>query len=168
MSSDRLCEAVRLCEACPLGVRGVGVPGMYLRGPGWTDNSCNCLREPHLCKCEHVDVMILGEAPGAVEQAKGQPFVGGSGQLLHSLLKDAGLTSYYVSNIAKHHPWDRSPPRPHLESPSSPGELHESNLAYRYTSQRGARSHVRGGRDIHTQSRPPWHNHHRHHHHVQA
>ena len=86
MRYDRLCEAVRLCEACPLGVRGAGVPGMYIGG-------------------ESPTTMILGEAPGAVEQAKGQPFVGGSGQLLHSLLKDAGLTSYYVSNIAKHQPW---------------------------------------------------------------
>ncbi len=86
MTYDRLCEAVRLCGACPLGVRGVGVSGMYIGG-------------------ESPTTMILGEAPGAVEQAKGQPFVGGSGQLLHSLLKEAGLTSYYVSNIAKHQPW---------------------------------------------------------------
>ena len=48
--------------------------------------------------------MVLGEAPGGVEMARGRPFVGGSGQLLHSLLKEAGLTRYYVSNIAKHRP----------------------------------------------------------------
>ena len=50
-------------------------------------------------------VMVLGEAPGGVEMARGQPFVGGSGQLLHSLLKEAGLTRYYVSNVSKHRPW---------------------------------------------------------------
>jgi len=48
--------------------------------------------------------MILGEAPGGVEMARGLPFQGGSGQLLHSLLKEVGLTAYYVSNIAKHQP----------------------------------------------------------------
>jgi DNA polymerase len=50
-------------------------------------------------------VMILGEAPGAVEQERGKPFVGQSGELLHSMLKECGLTSYYVSNIAKHQPY---------------------------------------------------------------
>ena len=49
-------------------------------------------------------VMVLGEAPGGVEMAQGKPFVGQSGELLHSLLKEAGLTSYYVSNICKHQP----------------------------------------------------------------
>lgn len=90
-SYDRLTEAVRLCEACPLGVRGRGVPGM------WADEA--------LSASQGEVVMILGEAPGGVEMARGQPFVGGSGQLLHSLLKEAGLTSYYVSNIAKHQPF---------------------------------------------------------------
>jgi DNA polymerase len=49
--------------------------------------------------------MLLGEAPGAVEQERGKPFVGQSGELLHSMLKECGLTSYYVSNIAKHQPF---------------------------------------------------------------
>ena len=50
-------------------------------------------------------VMILGEAPGAVEQERGKPFVGQSGELLHSMLEECGLTSYFVSNIAKHQPY---------------------------------------------------------------
>ena len=83
---QRLEEAVRLCRACPLGSGGDGVPGMFVGPP------------PH-------DTFILGEAPGGVEMARGQPFVGGSGQLLHSLLKEVGMTRYYVSNIAKHRPW---------------------------------------------------------------
>ncbi len=91
MSYDRLAEAVRMCEACPLGVQGRGVPGM------WAGEA------PSAPGAEVV--MVLGEAPGGVEMARGQPFVGGSGQLLHSLLKEAGLTRYYVSNIAKHRPW---------------------------------------------------------------
>ena len=49
--------------------------------------------------------MVLGEAPGGVEQARGKPFQGGSGTLLHSLFKEAGLHDYYVSNIVKHQPF---------------------------------------------------------------
>jgi DNA polymerase len=48
--------------------------------------------------------MVLGEAPGGVEMAQGRPFVGQSGELLRSLLKEAGLRDYYLSNIAKHQP----------------------------------------------------------------
>ena len=90
-SFARLAEAVRLCEACPLGVQGRGVPGMW----------CGEAQDAS----DGESVMVLGEAPGGVEMARGQPFVGGSGQLLHSLLKEVGLTRYYVSNIAKHRPW---------------------------------------------------------------
>jgi len=43
-----------------------------------------------------------------VEQERGKPFVGQSGELLHSMLKEAGLESYYVSNIAKHQPFKDS------------------------------------------------------------
>ncbi|KKK91262.1 hypothetical protein LCGC14_2714750, partial [marine sediment metagenome] len=32
--------------------------------------------------------MVLGEAPGAVEQERGKPFVGQSGELLHSMLQE--------------------------------------------------------------------------------
>ena len=87
-SLDRLAEAVRLCQACPLGVMGRGVPGT------WVDFNPAAPER----------VLVLGEAPGGVEMAKGEPFVGGSGQLLRSLLLEVGLTSYYLSNIAKHQP----------------------------------------------------------------
>lgn len=99
LNLDRLSEAVRLCSACPLGTQGTGVPGMVVVGQGQTEPDVD------LGASEHGSVMILGEAPGGVEMARGLPFQGGSGQLLHSLLKEAGLTSYYVSNIAKHRPW---------------------------------------------------------------
>ena len=88
MSYDRLTEAVRLCEACPLGTVGRGVPGT------WVDFDPAAPER----------TLVLGEAPGGVEMARGEPFVGGSGELLRSLLKEVGLTSYYLSNIAKHQP----------------------------------------------------------------
>lgn len=99
MTLDRLSEAVRLCSACPLGTQGRGVPGMVVVGQGQTGADVD------LSASEHGSVMILGEAPGGVEMARGKPFQGGSGQLLHSLLKEAGLTSYFVSNIVRHRPW---------------------------------------------------------------
>ena len=86
---DRLSEAVRLCQACPLGTQGPGVPGTWVNGPLSAGES----------------TLVLGEAPGAVEMARGKPFVGQSGELLRSMLKECGLTSYYVSNIAKHQPY---------------------------------------------------------------
>ncbi len=95
---SRLREAIKLCSACALGGRGAGVPGMWIlnNDPTCTDSA---LEPP----TEDV-VMVLGEAPGGVEQARGKPFQGGSGQLLHSLFKEAGLHDYYVSNIIRHQP----------------------------------------------------------------
>src|SRR3954453_9123711 len=37
------------------------------------------------------EVMLVGEAPGATEDALGRPFVGRAGQLLDELLAEAGL-----------------------------------------------------------------------------
>ncbi|KKM66952.1 hypothetical protein LCGC14_1475970, partial [marine sediment metagenome] len=73
----RLAEAVKSCSACSLGTQGPGVPGTWVNG--------------HLVKSEGEVVMVLGEAPGAVEMARGKPFVGQSGELLRSMLKEVGL-----------------------------------------------------------------------------
>lgn len=89
-SYTRLAEAVRACQACPLGGMGHGVPGM------WSDGQYSASRDRR--------VMVLGEAPGGVEMIQGKPFVGQAGELLHSLFEEVGLTSYYISNIAKCRP----------------------------------------------------------------
>lgn len=49
-------------------------------------------------------IMIIGEAPGAEEDRRGEPFVGVSGQLLDLMLKSIGLNrdDVYISNIL---PW---------------------------------------------------------------
>ena len=49
-------------------------------------------------------LMILGEAPGADEDASGKPFVGRAGQLLDRMLAAIGLdrTGVYISNVL---PW---------------------------------------------------------------
>ncbi|KKL90779.1 hypothetical protein LCGC14_1901280 [marine sediment metagenome] len=98
-SLTRLSEAVSMCSACALGARGKGVPGVTILPEGQTTSDVAVAVSPDDL------VMVLGEAPGAVEQERGKPFVGQSGELLHSMLKECGLTSYYVSNIAKHQPY---------------------------------------------------------------
>jgi uracil-DNA glycosylase family 4 len=60
------------------------------------------------------DVVLLGEAPGADEDASGVPFVGRSGQLLDLLLVEAGLPRAMVSvvNVLKcRPPGNRKPAR---------------------------------------------------------
>ncbi len=50
------------------------------------------------------EVMLVGEAPGADEDAQGLPFVGQSGQLLNKIFSSIGLTrdNLYIANIV---PW---------------------------------------------------------------
>lgn len=86
---------IRACQACPLAFRGAGVAGEYVDG---------CMREPHLCKCPPTEIMIIGEAPGRVEQEEGRPFVGESGQLLRALLEECGVSAAYLTNVVKHRP----------------------------------------------------------------
>ncbi len=86
----RLSEAVATCKACALGTRGHGVPGT------WTGDDPVAAGDT---------LMVVGEAPGAVEMERGKPFVGQSGELLHAMFEGCGLTSYYVSNIVRHQPY---------------------------------------------------------------
>ena len=52
------------------------------------------------------DIMLIAEAPGGQEDWQGIPFVGRSGEILDSLLRDCGLTreELYITNILKCHP----------------------------------------------------------------
>jgi uracil-DNA glycosylase len=51
-------------------------------------------------------VMLVGEAPGAKEDATGRPFVGGAGKLLDTLLAEAGLErgDVFITNVVKARP----------------------------------------------------------------
>ncbi len=51
-------------------------------------------------------LVVIGEAPGAEEDASGRPFVGRSGQLLDKILKAAGFLreEVYICNILKCRP----------------------------------------------------------------
>lgn len=52
------------------------------------------------------DVMFIGEAPGADEDAQGEPFVGRAGQLLNKILESVNLKreEVYICNILKCRP----------------------------------------------------------------
>ena len=50
--------------------------------------------------------LIVGEAPGAEEDARGEPFVGRAGQLLNAMLRAVGLAreQVYIANVLKCRP----------------------------------------------------------------
>ena len=52
------------------------------------------------------DIMFIGEAPGADEDAQGEPFVGRAGQLLTKIIKAMGFAreEVYIANVLKCRP----------------------------------------------------------------
>ena len=88
-----LAAAMSGCPACPLSLsRSRVVPGVYPTG---------------------ARVLLVGEAPGAAEDAGGLPFIGRSGQLLDALLAEVGLAraELAVCNVVKCRPPGNRPPR---------------------------------------------------------
>jgi uracil-DNA glycosylase family 4 len=75
-----------------------------------------CVKCPHLASSRKnvvfgvgsldAQLMFIGEAPGADEDAQGEPFVGKAGQLLTRIIQAMGLTrdSVYIGNILKCRP----------------------------------------------------------------
>ncbi len=59
--------------------------------------------------------MIVGEAPGAEEDARGEPFVGQAGRLLDNMLASVGLSreeNVYIANVLKCRPPGNRNPEP--------------------------------------------------------
>jgi uracil-DNA glycosylase family 4 len=92
---QRLLDEVRGCRLCPLhATRTQGVLGV---GP------------------KRADWLVIGEAPGAEEDRRGEPFVGAAGQLLDAMLRAIGLdrrTNVYIANVLKSRPPNNRDPRP--------------------------------------------------------
>jgi DNA polymerase len=92
---QELLEEVRRCTLCPLHTtRTQGVLGV---GP------------------KRADWLVIGEAPGAEEDRRGEPFVGAAGQLLDAMLRAIGLdrrTNVYIANVLKSRPPNNRDPRP--------------------------------------------------------
>ena len=63
---------------------------------------------------QNADWLIVGEAPGADEDRKGEPFVGRAGQLLNSMLLAIGLPreQVYIANVLKCRPPGNRDPSP--------------------------------------------------------
>jgi DNA polymerase len=60
------------------------------------------------------EIMLIGEAPGAREDERGEPFVGPSGRFLDELLASVGLSrdTVYICNVVKCRPPDNRDPAP--------------------------------------------------------
>ena len=63
---------------------------------------------------ENADWMIVGEAPGAEEDRRGEPFVGRAGKLLDEMLRAVGQArqSVFIANILKCRPPNNRDPKP--------------------------------------------------------
>lgn len=75
-----------------------------------------CVRCPHLVSSRNgvvfgignpsAELLFVGEAPGADEDAQGEPFVGRAGQLLTKIIEAMGLSreTVYIANVLKCRP----------------------------------------------------------------
>jgi len=64
---------------------------------------------------QQAEWLVIGEAPGAEEDRRGEPFVGRAGQLLDSMLRAIGLArgaNVYIANVLKSRPPANRDPRP--------------------------------------------------------
>jgi uracil-DNA glycosylase len=92
------------------------------------DRALACQKCPHLVRTRtnvvfgvgsiDAELMFVGEAPGAEEDAEGEPFVGNAGQLLTRIIHTMGLSreTVYIANILKCRP-DMPPDAPGNRKP---------------------------------------------------
>ena len=95
LAFDALHEDIAACVACGLcRTRRRTVPGVGTVPAQW---------------------MFVGEAPGADEDAQGEPFVGAAGQLLDNMLAALGLSrseDVFIANVLKCRPPGNRAPEP--------------------------------------------------------
>ncbi|MEO0364304.1 MAG: uracil-DNA glycosylase [Pseudomonadota bacterium] len=62
---------------------------------------------------ESAQMMVVGEAPGAEEDRRGEPFVGRAGQMLDAMLKAIGIerSTVFIANVIKCRPPQNRDPR---------------------------------------------------------
>ncbi len=89
---DKVAKEVENCKECKVGKSGLSVPG--------EGNS-------------NAEIVFIGEAPGRQEALSGKPFIGRSGQLLRSLIREVGLKEedVFITSPVKYLP-DRGTPLP--------------------------------------------------------
>ena len=95
LAFDALVADIAQCRACGLSAtRRRTVPGVGALDAAW---------------------MFVGEAPGADEDAQGEPFVGAAGQLLDNMLAALGLArghDVFIANVLKCRPPNNRAPEP--------------------------------------------------------
>jgi uracil-DNA glycosylase len=76
------------------------------------------------------ELMFVGEAPGADEDAKGEPFVGRAGQLLTKIIESIGLSreEVFIGNINRCRPPGNRQPLPEEAAVCKPFLLREINV----------------------------------------
>lgn len=76
-------------------------------------------------------LMVIGEGPGADEDARGQPFVGRAGRLLDQMLASVGIDSNqdaYICNVVKCRPPENRRPTPEEMAACRPWLLQQISL----------------------------------------
>lgn len=92
---DQIATTIRGCQLCPLAAtRCYAVPG---EGP------------------IDAEIMLVGEAPGRVNDEVGRPFVGHGGAVLDGILKhlDISRPDTFITNAVKCWPPENRRPKPH-------------------------------------------------------
>src|SRR5258706_8659985 len=109
-SPAELYDQIHECLKCPLGQTRI----KFVFGTGNT----------------HAEVMFIGEAPGADEDAQGEPFVGRAGQLLNKIIEAIGMKreEVYICNILKCRPPNNRDPLPSEMETCSPYLLKQIDL----------------------------------------
>jgi DNA polymerase len=97
-------------------LRFASPPDKAARLASLQDRVAICVKCPHLARSRtqtvfgvgnpDAQVMFIGEAPGADEDLRGEPFVGRAGQLLTKIIETMGFTrdEVYIANILKCRP----------------------------------------------------------------
>lgn len=117
-AGDALAEARRLAASAhtldELGQAIAAFEGCGLRGLG--------ARQAVFCRGNpEAPVLVIGEGPGAEEDARGQPFVGKAGQLLDRMLAEAGLEGrVFITNTVFWRPPGNRTPTPAEQAVCAP------------------------------------------------
>ena len=90
---EALAAAIAAFDGCPLKFEGAARQAVFHRGRS------------------DAPVMLIGEGPGAEEDAQGQPFVGRAGKLLDKMLAAAGLSErvFITNTVFWRPPGNRTP-----------------------------------------------------------
>jgi DNA polymerase len=100
---DELAAAIAAFEGCPLRFEGAATKAVFSRG------------------APSAPVMVVGEGPGAEEDARGQPFVGRAGRLLDKMVAAAGLQErVFITNTVFWRPPGNRTPTPAEQAVCAP------------------------------------------------